>query len=66
MKFVPFIITMYLPRLDEIVEPESTHQAPFIPETLSIHKFVPRINERRDCSIELFKTAVDQEEAFHT
>ena len=40
MKFVPSIITVYWPRLDEIVESESIHQAPSIPETLSIHKFV--------------------------
>ena len=65
VKFVPSVITMYLPRSDEIVEPESIHQAPFIPKTLSIHKFVPQINDRGDCSIELFKTAVDQE-AFHS
>ena len=65
MKFVPSIITVYLPKSDEIVEPESIHQAPSIPETLSIHKFVRQINDRGDCSIEFFKTAVDQE-AFHT
>ena len=64
MKFVPSIITVYLPKSDEIVEPESIHQAPSIPETLSIHKFVRQINDRGDCSIEFFKTAVDQE-AFH-
>ena len=40
MKFVPSIITPYLPKSDEIVEPESIHQAQSIPETLSIHKFV--------------------------
>ena len=65
MKFVPSIITVYLPKSDEIVEPESIHQAPSIFETLSIHKFVRQINDRGDCSIEFFKTAVDQE-AFHT
>ena len=65
VKFVPSVITMYLPRSDEIVEPESIHLAQFIPKTLSIHKFVPQINDRGDCSIELFKTAVDQE-AFHS
>ena len=64
MKFVSSIITVYLPKSDEIVEPESIHQAPSIPETLSIHKFVRQINDRGDCSIEFFKTAVDQE-AFH-
>ena len=64
-KFVPSIITAYLPKSDEIVEPESIHQAPSILETLSIHKFVPQVNDRGDCSIEFFKTAVD-EEAFHT
>ena len=63
-KFVPSIITVYLPKSDEIVEPESVHQAPFISETLSIHKFVRQINDRGDCSIEFFKTAVDQE-SFH-
>ena len=40
MKFVSSIITVYLPKSDEIVEPESIHQAPSIPETLLIHKFV--------------------------
>ena len=64
MKFIPSSITVYLPRSDEIVEPESIHQVPSIPETLSIHKFVRQINDRGDC-IEFFKTGVDQE-AFHT
>ena len=54
-----------MPRSDKIVEPESIHQEPSVPETLSIHKFVPQINDREDWSIEFFKTAVDQE-AFHT
>ena len=61
VKFVPSIVTMYLPRSDEVVEPESIHQAPFIPETLSIHKFVRQINDRGDCTIEFFVTAVYQE-----
>ena len=65
MKFVPSIITVYVPTSDEIVERESIHQAPSIPETLSIHKLVRQINDKGDCSIEFFKTAVDQE-AFHT
>ena len=65
MKFVLSINSVYLPKSDEIVEPESIHQAPSIPETLLIHKFVRQINDRGDCSIEFFKTVVDQE-AFHT
>ena len=48
MKFVPSIITVYLPKSDEIVEPESIHQAPSIPETLLIHKFVRQINIFQD------------------
>ena len=64
-KFVLSIITVYLPRSDEIVEPESIHQAPSIPKTLSIHKFVRQINDIGDYSIEFFKAAVDQE-AFYT
>ena len=32
MKFVSSIITVYLPKSDEIVESESIHQAPSIPE----------------------------------
>ena len=52
MKFVSSIITVYLPKSDETVEPESIHQAPSIPETHSIHKFVRQINDRRDCSID--------------
>ena len=65
MKFVPSIITVYLPRLDEIVDPESIYQAPSIPETPSIHKFVQQISYRGDCIIKFFKTVVDQE-TFHT
>ena len=64
IKFVSSIINVCLPKSDELVEPESIYQAPTIPETLSIHKFVRQINDRGDCSIEFFKTAVDQE-AFH-
>ena len=56
---------MYLPRSDEIVEPESIHQTPSIPEALSIYKIARQINDRGDCSIEFFKTVVDQE-VFHT
>ena len=65
MKFVPSIITVYLPISDEIVEPESINQSLSIPKTLSIYKFVRQINDRGDCSIEFFKTVVDQE-AFHS
>ena len=65
MKFVLSINSVYLPKSDEIVEPESIHQAPSIPETLLIHKFVRQINDRGDCSIEFFKMVVDQE-AFYT
>ena len=65
MKFVLSIITVYLSKSDEIVEPESIHQAPSIPEIHSIHKFVRQINDRGDGSIEFFKMVVDQE-AFHT
>ena len=64
MKFVSSIITVHLPKSDKIVEPKSIHQAPSIPETLLIHKFVRQINYRGDCSIEFFKTVIDQE-AFH-
>ena len=59
VKLVPPIITVYLPRLEELVEPENIHQAPSIYETLSIHKFVRQINDRGDCSREFLKTAVD-------
>ena len=51
MKFVSSVITVYLPKSDKIVEPESIHQAPSIPETLLIHKFVRSINDRGDCRI---------------
>ena len=62
---MPSIINVYLPKSDEIVKPESIHQAPSIPDTPSIYNFVRQINDRGDCSIEFFKTAVDQE-AFQT
>ena len=65
MKFmVSSIVTVYLPKSDEILESESIYQAPFIPETLSVLKFVRQINDREDSIIEFFKKAVDQE-AFH-
>ena len=64
MKFVSSIITVYLPKSYEIVEVERIYQAPSIPETLLIHKFVRQVNDRGNCSIKFFKTAVDQE-AFH-
>ena len=51
MKFVLFVITVYLPKSNEIVEGEKILQAPSIPETLSIHKFVQQINDRGHCSI---------------
>ena len=54
-----------MPRLDEIVEPESIHQTPSFPGTLSIHKFVRQINDREDCNIQFYKMVVDQE-VFHT
>ena len=43
MKFVPSIVTVYLPKSDEIVEPECINQAQSIPETLPIHKMQCRI-----------------------
>ena len=49
IKFVSSIITVYLPKSDEIVEPENIHQAPSFPEILLIHKFVRQINRRREC-----------------
>ena len=64
MEFVPSIITVYLSKSKEIVEPESIHQASSIPETLSVRKFVQQINDREDCRIEFLKTVVNQE-AFH-
>ena len=48
MKLVSSIITVYLPKSDEIVEPESIHQVPSIPETLSVHKFVRQVNDKED------------------
>ena len=42
MKFLPSIITVYLPKSDELLEPESIHQAQSIPETFLICKFVNR------------------------
>ena len=64
IKFVSSIITVCLPKSDEIVVPDSIHQASSIRETFLIHKFVRQINDRGDCSIEFFKMAVN-EEAFH-
>ena len=57
-------LSVYLPKSYEIVEVERIHQAPSIPETLLIHKFVRQINDRGDCSIECFKMVVN-EETFH-
>ena len=65
IKFVPSIITVYFLRSDEIVEPESIHQASSIPKTLSIHKFVRQINNRGNSSKEFFRTALDREVFFY-
>ena len=65
MKFVPSIITACFPKSDVTVDPESIHQAPSIPKTLSIHKFVRQINGRGDFSIQFFTMVVDQE-VFYT
>ena len=54
MKFGSSIISVYLPKSDEIVEPESIHQVPSIPETVLIYKLVRQVNGRGDCSIEFF------------
>ena len=48
LKLVSSIITVYLPKSDEIVEPESIHQVPSTPETLSVHKFVRQVNDKED------------------
>ena len=64
MKFLSSFIIVYLPKSDEIVEPENMHQAPSTAKTFSVHKFFRQISDREDCSIEFFKMAVDQE-AFH-
>ena len=42
MKFVPSIVTVYLPRSDEIVEPENIHQPPFIPKHFQSTNLVDR------------------------
>ena len=42
IKFVLSTITVYLPKSDELLEPESIHQAQSIPETFLIRKFVNR------------------------
>ena len=65
LKFVPSITTVYLPCTEEITEPGNIDQSPAIAATLSIHKFERYINERGECSISFYKTAVDQE-PFHT
>ena len=59
MNIMPSIVTVYVPNSNEIVAPESIHQAPSSPEMLSIHKFLRQINDRGDCSIEFSKTVVD-------
>ena len=52
MKFVPSIITVYLPKSDEIVEPDaSIRRNPSPNHKFSIHKFVWQINDIGDCSI---------------
>ena len=51
MKFLPSIITVYLPRSDEIVESQSIHQAPSIPEILLFHKFIRQINDAEEIAI---------------
>ena len=43
MKFVPSIITVYLRKSDEIVEPESIHQALFIPKHIQSTNLFDRL-----------------------
>ena len=43
LKFVPSIITIFLPRSDEIVEPETTHQLPSIPKLFQFTNFIERL-----------------------
>ena len=63
MRSVFCIITLYLPKSDEVVESEIIQKAPSIPKTLSIHKFVRQINGRGDFSIQFFTMVV---EVFYT
>lgn len=62
-KFVPSILTVYLPQDAEINEPEDIQATSPIPETLKIHKLERSINQR--CSIKFFKTAED-DKPYHT
>lgn len=59
--FVPSIVTVYLPKEAEIVEPKDIDNAPLIKDTLQVHKLERYVNQRNECSIKFFKTAADEE-----
>ena len=54
MKFVLSIITVYLPELDEIVKPESIHQAP----SISIEFFTTAVDQEA-FHTQWYKKAID-------
>ena len=43
LKFVPSILTVYLPKSDEIVEPENIYQAPSIPKHIQSTNLFDRL-----------------------
>ena len=58
-EIVPSIITIYLPKEEEIKEPSDIQESPAIKETLTVHKWEKSLNQRNDYSINFFKTAAD-------
>ena len=54
-EFVLSIITVYLPRVEEIEEPSNTDESPLIKDKLSVHNFERSFNKRNECSIKYFK-----------
>ena len=65
IKFVPSITTIFLPKEDEIKEPDDINNSPLIKDTLKVHKLERFYNQRQECSINFFQTAAD-EEPFYT
>ena len=62
-QFVPSITTEFLPKEEEIVEPDDIEDAPSIVDTLQIHKLKRCVKDRK-CAIEFFKTATDNNPFF--
>ena len=62
--FVPPIHTVYLPKIENIIEPKGIENSGKIKETLKIHKLERKVDPNGNTYINFYKIA-DDEELFH-